>query len=206
MGSEIKESDIKRFTQFSNINSYTCSNQEELTDKVSEALIAGNIIGWIQGKAEFGPRALGNRSILADCRNKSIKQILNDRVKFREEFRPFAPIILHEKGEAYFNNYCYTPYMEKTLVFSNLEDTPGVVHEDNTGRVQSVTETNNPLFYNLLKDYYKKTQVPILLNTSFNVMGRPIVHDMEDAFGVFMGSGLDILVVGNTIFNKNDVA
>lgn len=206
LGSEIIESDIKRFTQFSNINSYTCSNQEELTDKVSEALIAGNIIGWIQGKAEFGPRALGNRSILADCRNKSIKQILNDRVKFREEFRPFAPIILHEKGEAYFNNYSYTPYMEKTLVFSNLEDTPGVVHEDNTGRVQSVTETNNPLFYNLLKDYYKKTQVPILLNTSFNVMGRPIVHDMEDAFGVFMGSGLDILVVGNTIFNKNDVA
>ena len=118
LGSEIKESDIKRFTQFSNINSYTCSNQEELTEKVSDALIAGNIIGWIQGKAEFGPRALGNRSILADCRNKSIKQILNDRVKFREEFRPFAPIILHEKGEAYFNNYSYTPYMEKTLVFS----------------------------------------------------------------------------------------
>ncbi len=204
LGSVIKEQDVKRFIQFSGIRTHTCNSQFELTDKVADALVEGKIIGWIQGRAEFGPRSLGNRSIIADCRNKSIKQRLNERVKFREEFRPFAPSILHEKGEEYFNNYSYTPYMEKTLLFKNLTDTPGVVHEDNTGRLQSVTAENNPLFYKLLFSYYQKTNIPIILNTSFNVMGRPIIHDMEDAFGVFMGSGLDMLVVGNTIFNKKD--
>jgi carbamoyltransferase len=202
LGTEVSEEDLSRFTQHANISSYTCSSNHELADKVSDELKAGKITGWIQGKAEFGPRALGNRSILADCRDKNIKQRLNEQVKFREDFRPFAPAILHEEGSRYFLNYSYTPYMEKTLTFKNLTDTPGVIHADKTGRVQSVTEQNNPLFYQLLKAYYLKTNVPVILNTSFNVMGRPVVHDMEDAFGVFMGSGMDVLVIGRTIFKK----
>jgi carbamoyltransferase len=195
---------LQKFKDFSHLPNYTCANSDELTDKISDELISGKIIGWIQGRAEFGPRSLGNRSILADPRNPKIQEILNEKVKFREAFRPFAPAILDEKGTEYFFDYHYTPYMEKTFVFKDNQSAPGVVHQDNTGRVQSVTSTNHPLFHQLISDFYKKTNVPILLNTSLNVMGKPIVHDMEDAFGVFMGSGLDLLVVGNTIFTKHD--
>lgn len=202
LGSEISIAQVERFVKHSATKTQKCQSKSELTDIVSNELISGKIIGWIQGRAEFGPRALGNRSILADARSVEVKDKLNNLVKFREEFRPFAPSILHEHGAEYFYNYSSTPYMEKTLLFKKEIDTPGVIHKDKTGRLQSLTKDNNPLFYELINNYYKKTNVPIILNTSFNVMGRPIIHDMEDAFGVFMGSGMDMLVVGNYIFRK----
>jgi carbamoyltransferase len=157
----------------------------------------------VQGKAEFGPRSLGHRSILADPRDPGMKDKINALVKFREEFRPFAPSILHEFGNDFFEDYAYSPYMERTFKFSNKTAAPAVVHFDGSGRLQSVTKELNGRFYALISKFYQKTNVPILLNTSFNVMGRPIIHDVEDAIGVFWGSGLDVLVLGNTVIVKD---
>jgi carbamoyltransferase len=167
-------------------------------------LSQGKIVGWVQGRAEFGPRALGNRSILADPRSHTIKDQINSRVKFREEFRPFAPSILHEFGHQYFEDYQESPYMERTLRFrrSVLERVPGVVHVDHTGRLQTVKKEWNERYYNLLDECYKLTGVPILSNTSFNIMGKPIIHTLEDAVAVFYTSGLDALVIDNLLIEK----
>ncbi len=175
---------------------------DQLADAVATELAGGAIVGWMQGRAEFGSRALGNRSILADPRPSGIRDRLNASVKFREEFRPFAPSILHEFGPEYFENYTASPYMERTLRWRAGRAPAGVHHADGTGRLQSVTRDANPLFHTLLSAFHRKTGLPILLNTSFNVMGRPMVHDVEDALGVFYTSDLDLLVIGNTVFRK----
>jgi len=167
-------------------------------------LAAGKIVGWVQGRAEFGPRALGNRSILADPRDPKMKDWINARVKFREEFRPFAPSILHEHGPEYFQNYQEAPYMERTLVFRPevRSRVPAVVHVDGTGRLQTVKREHNPRFHALICAFHELTGVPILLNTSFNVMGKPIIHSVEDALAVFFTSGLDALVIDDKVFLK----
>jgi carbamoyltransferase len=179
--------------------------EEDLIEATARALAEGKIVGWAQGRAEFGPRALGNRSILADPRRVGVKERINAEVKFREEFRPFAPSILHEYGDAYFENYQFSPYMERTLKFKDAmrEKVPGVVHVDGTGRLQSVTAKINPRYYKLIKAFNAITGIPVLLNTSFNVMGKPIVHSVEDAAAVFQTSGLDLLVIDNTVFWKD---
>ena len=163
----------------------------------ARALAAGKIIGWVQGRAEFGPRALGNRSILADARRPDIKDQINSRVKFREEFRPFAPAILDEHGPAYFENYQEAPYMERTLRFREemLDKVPGVVHVNQTGRLQTVRRDWNERFHGLVQEFYDLTGVPLVLNTSFNVMGKPIVHSVEDALAVLHTTGLDAVVL-----------
>jgi len=134
-----------------------------------------------------------------------VKERINAEVKFREEFRPFAPSILHEYGDEYFEHYQFSPYMERTLRFkeSVKAKVPGVVHVDGTGRLQSVTRKINPRYYNLIKAFHDITGVPVVLNTSFNVMGKPIIHSVEDAVGVFQTSGLDLLVIENTVFVKD---
>ena len=205
LGSEIKNSALAKLTEYCSMVPHTLDD-ENLFKVVAKALADGKIVGWVQGKAEFGPRALGNRSILADPRFKEVKDRINATVKFREEFRPFAPSILHECGESYFENYQYTPYMERTLTFkeSVQEKVLGVVHEDGTGRLQSVTKNLNLRYYNLIKAFYDLTDVPVLLNTSFNVMGKPIVHSVEDAVAVFQTSGLDLLVINNVVFFKDN--
>jgi carbamoyltransferase len=172
--------------------------------RAAELLAEGKIIGWIQGAAEFGPRALGNRSILADPRSADVKAIINERVKFREEFRPFAPPILAEHGDAYFEAYAPSPYMERTLRFR--EDArarvPGVVHEDGTGRLQTVGTDWNPRYRALIEHFHAITGVPLVLNTSFNVMGKPIAHSVEDALAVFFTSGLDALFLEDLLIEK----
>ncbi|MEO5342616.1 MAG: nodulation protein nolNO [Gammaproteobacteria bacterium SHHR-1] len=176
----------------------------EVSYIAAERLAEGKIIGWMQGRAEFGPRALGNRSILADPRSAEVKERINDQVKFREAFRPFAPSILHEHGAEYFEGYQETPYMERTLRFraSVRDKVPGVVHVDGTGRLQSVTRAWNPRYYDLIAAFYEITGIPLVLNTSFNVMGKPIIHSLEDALAVFYTSGLDLLIIGDTIIEK----
>lgn len=177
-----------------------------LYERVATLLSEGKIIGWVQGRAEFGPRSLGNRSILADPRSVDMKDALNSRVKFREEFRPFAPSILHEHGHEYFENYQVSPYMERTLKFKEAvwDKVPAVVHEDKTGRAQSVTREANEKYYDLISAFNDITGVPILINTSFNVMGKPIIHTVEDALSVFFTSGLDVLVIEDMVFEKDD--
>jgi carbamoyltransferase len=178
--------------------------EDRLCEETAHLLADGKLVAWVQGRAEFGPRALGNRSILADPRNPGMKDQINARVKFREEYRPFAPSILPEYGADYFEDYRESPYMERALKFRGevVERVPAVVHVDRTGRLQTVRREWNPRFHRLLEAFHAHTGVPLLLNTSFNVMGKPIVHAVEDAIGVFMTSGLDALVIGDHLFRK----
>ena len=201
LGSELSESSIKRVSQLGRFPA-TIYGEDELIETIAQELAEGKLIGWVQGRAEFGPRALGNRSILADPRHVGVKDKINSLIKFREEFRPFAPSVLHEMGPSCFQGYQYTPYMDRTLKFADLAAAPGVVHIDGAGRLQSVTKELNPLYHALIKRFHELTDVPMLLNTSFNVMGRPIIHDVEDAIGVFLTSGMDTLVLSNHVFRK----
>ncbi|HEY5795782.1 MAG TPA: carbamoyltransferase C-terminal domain-containing protein [Bosea sp. (in: a-proteobacteria)] len=177
-------------------------------DKVAPAtatlLAQGKLVGWVQGRAEFGPRALGNRSILADPRPVDAKAILNAKVKYREAFRPFAPSILADHAPDWFENYQDAPYMERTLVWKDAvrERVPAVVHEDATGRLQSVTENRNPRYHALISAFHDLTGVPLILNTSFNIMGKPILHRAEEAILMFYTSGLDALVVEDWLLVK----
>ncbi len=177
---------------------------ETAPERAAALLASGKIIGWIQGRAEFGPRALGNRSILADPRSATIKDEINSRVKFRERFRPFAPAILHEAGEDYFEDYQESPYMERALRFRPdvVERIPGVVHADGTGRLQTVKEEWNESFYRLIRHFRDLTGIPLVLNTSYNVMGKPIAHSVEDVLAVFYSTGLDAVFIDGVLIEK----
>jgi carbamoyltransferase len=204
LGSTIEPESVRRILSFGGTRYREAENDEALCSEVAEMLAAGRIVGWVQGCAEYGPRALGNRSILADPRSPHMKQRINDRVKFRETYRPLAPSILHEFGSEYFEDYQESPYMERALVFRGevRERVPAVVHVDGTGRLQTVKRAWNPLFHALIQAFHWRTGVPLLLNTSFNVMGKPIIHSAEDAITVFYTSGLESLVIGRFILEK----
>ncbi|MEH1901400.1 MAG: carbamoyltransferase C-terminal domain-containing protein [Nostoc sp.] len=172
--------------------------------KAAALLAEGKIIGWMQGKAEFGPRALGNRSILTDPRPHDMMDKINSRIKFRERFRPLAPSILHEFGNEYFEDYQESPYMDKTLKFKHavLHKVPAVVHINETGRLQTVKKEWSEKYYNLINEFYQLTGIPLILNTSFNIMGKPIIHSVEDAIAVFYTTGLDVLVIEDYLIEK----
>jgi carbamoyltransferase len=177
---------------------------ETIAAEAASVLAAGRLLGWVQGRAEFGPRALGNRSILADPRDPGMKDRINGLVKFREEYRPFAPSVLEGHGEGYFLDHQDSPYMERTLRFrpEAALRVPAVVHVDGTGRLQTVKREWNPRFWELIEAFRGLTGVPLVLNTSFNVMGKPIVHSVEDAVAVFMTTGLDVLVIEDLMLTK----
>jgi len=177
---------------------------DEIAPTAAKLLTEGKLVGWVQGRAEFGPRALGNRSILADPRPADAKDTLNAKVKYREAFRPFAPSILAEHGPAWFEDYQDAPYMERTLVWKDAvrHHVPAVVHADGTGRLQSVTADRNPRYHALIAAFHAMTGVPVVLNTSFNIMGKPILHTAEDAILMFYTSGLDALVIDDWLLVK----
>ena len=177
---------------------------DEVVAETAKLLAAGKIIGWVQGRAEFGPRALGNRSILADPRPADAKDMLNAKVKLREPFRPFAPSILAEHGPDWFEDFQASPYMERTLRFrpEKRAQVPAVVHVDGTGRLQTVTAQANPRFRALIEAFHALTGVPIVLNTSFNIMGKPILHSAEDALTMFYTTGLDAVVIEDWLLTK----
>tara|TARA_X000000950_G_C13909288_1_gene658299 strand:- start:601 stop:2301 length:1701 start_codon:yes stop_codon:yes gene_type:complete len=184
-----------KFKKLSKMHSY-------IADKISK----GYLIGWFQDRMEFTHRALGNRSILADPRNKDTQNIINKAVKYRESFRPFAPAVLGEKAHEIFDikKGKKIEFMEKAVMVKNnwKKKIPAVTHIDGTARVQTVFKNYNPKFYNLIKEFYKLTSVPILVNTSFNLNGEPIVENPSDAIRTFHTCGLDILVLGNYIIEK----
>ncbi|MCW7538513.1 carbamoyltransferase [Aquabacterium sp. A7-Y] len=204
LGSRLSTDMLDKLLRYGGLEPIKTGGGPELYTQVAEELSKGRIVAWVQGRAEFGPRALGNRSILADPRRRDVKELINAKVKFREEFRPFAPSILAEHGDEYFENYRDTPYMERALRFrpEQAARVPGVVHVDGTGRLQSVKRELNEKYYELIKAFHGLTGVPILLNTSFNVMGKPIAHSVEDAIAIFLTSGIDLLVLDNYIFKK----
>lgn len=203
LGSKVSNNTLQRLLEHGNVFK-THHLPNTICEKTAELLSKGLIVGWVQGEAEFGPRALGNRSILADPRDSSMKDKINERVKFREEFRPFAPAILHEYGAEYFENYQPSRYMERTLRFKQAvrEKVPAVVHVDGTGRLQTVKSEWNKKFYDLIDSFNRITKIPILLNTSFNIMGKPIIHTVEDAVSVFLTTGIDALVIEDYLFLK----
>ena len=180
--------------------------EKNISQVASQELVNGKLVGWFQGGMEFGQRALGNRSILADPRNKNSKVRVNQAVKYRESFRPFAPAVIDKYAHQYFDlaKDEKIPFMEKVVMVKKEKRNivPAVVHKDFTARVQTVDNQTNKIFYNLINDFYKKTGVPILLNTSFNLNGEPIVCSPTDAIRTFYSCGLDILVMGNFIVYK----
>jgi len=171
----------------------------------AELVARGKILGWFQGRLEFGDRALGNRSILADPRDPSMKDRVNETVKYREPFRPFAPSILLEYLDDYFVNAVPTPFMEKVFPVrpAKRHVIPAVTHVDGTGRLQTVTREQNPVYWNLIEAFRELTGVPVVLNTSFNLKGEPVVCSPQDALRTFYSSGLDALIMGNTLITKD---
>ena len=180
--------------------------EKNISQIVSRELAKGKLIGWFQGRMEFGQRSLGNRSILADPRNKSSKDRVNQAVKYRESFRPFAPAVIDKYAHQYFKiaKNAQIPFMEKVVMVRKDKRSiiPAVVHKDFSARVQTVDNKTNKIFYDLIDDFYKRTGVPILLNTSFNLNGEPIVCSPTDAIRTFYSCGLDILVMDNFIVYK----
>lgn len=175
---------------------------DEIAISIAKDLENGLIIGNFQGKSEFGPRALGHRSILMDPRKKENKDILNKKVKFRESFRPFAPAILEEYFDEYFNEKVKNPFMLVVSQIKKPDIIPAVTHIDNTGRVQSVSQSDSPYFYKIIDEFYRLTNVPVLLNTSFNVSGEPIVETPSDAINCFLSTNIDCLYIENYKLKK----
>lgn len=203
LGAEMSEETTTHFLRYSKLPGLM-RDPAGICKRAATLLAEGKIIGWVQGRAEFGPRALGNRSILADPRSPQTKDEINGRVKFREEFRPFAPSILAEFGPEYFENYQESPYMERTLTWRDevRHKVPAVVHVNGSGRLQSVKEAWNPRYYQLIQAFFEITGIPLILNTSFNIMGKPIIHTVEDALAVFYTTGLDALILDDILIEK----
>jgi carbamoyltransferase len=203
LGSSISRDRLDHFIQHGNVE-HLRYLPKTICQETAKLLAQGKLVAWVQGRAEFGPRALGNRSLLAAPYPAGMKDKINAVVKFREGFRPFAPSILHEFGHHYFEHYQESPYMERTLTFRDevIDKIPAVVHVNQTGRLQTVKKEWNPRFYTLIKSFYDLVKIPLLLNTSFNVMGKPIVHSIEDAVGMFYTTGIDVLVIGDYLIEK----
>lgn len=203
INNEDLQADIEHYIKANRIVSYRFKSDKEMFEKVSNLLADNKVIGWFQDKMEFGPRALGNRSILMNPQNKDAKNILNLKIKLRESYRPFAPAIMEEYLHDWFEDAHASPYMN--FVFTIKKDKrkiiPAVCHEDNTGRVQTVSKLNNQKFYNLIYAFYLITGIPILLNTSFNE-NEPIVYTARDAVQTFLKTKLDFLIVQDRLINR----
>jgi carbamoyltransferase len=201
-GAKFSNDEIEATLQSQNIE-YTKYSDEELYDVASDRLIKGGVIGWFNGRAEFGPRALGARSILADPRRNDAKELLNSKIKRRESFRPFAPSILKEYVSEYFEVDDIVPFMEKVFPIRKEKQAliPAVTHADGSGRLQSVDAAISPAYHKLISAFYKKSGVPILLNTSFNE-NEPIVNTPQEALDCFLRTSMDMLVMENIIIER----
>jgi carbamoyltransferase len=225
LGPEYAQDDIER--RLSAVGAkFTTVSDDEAIEATASSLAAGEAVGWMQGRMEFGPRALGARSVLGDPRSPSMQKTLNLRVKYRESFRPFAPAVLREDVADWFELDADSPYMllvadvraERRRAMTEAEkalfgidklniarsDIPAVTHIDYSARVQTVHADTNPRFHKLIERFKAKTGCPVLVNTSFNVRGEPIVCTPEDAFRCFMGSEIEFLIVGNCLLRKGD--
>jgi len=225
LGSEFTQKEIEEELKSIGAN-FKNVNYMDLIDQTSDHLTKEKAIGWFQGRMEFGPRALGGRSILGDPRSDKMQKNLNLKVKYRESFRPFAPSILKEELSNWFDINTDSPYM---LLVANIKQNqkidmtqeqkelfgidklnikrskiPSVTHVDYSARIQTVDQKTNKKYYDLITKFKEKTGCPVIINTSFNVRGEPIVNTPTDAFNCFMGTELDFLVIGNCILDKND--
>jgi len=202
VGPSFSNKQITKYLDSENIP-YKSFDRESLLKKTAQLIADGNVVGWYQGKMEWGPRALGNRSILADPRRADMKDILNAKIKHRESFRPFAPSILEEYAGEYFEIDVPSPYMSMVVPVKKPEQIPAVTHVDGTGRLQTVSKNTNLLYYDLIHEFYKITDVPVIINTSMNVMGEPIVNTPEEAFEMMLKTDMDCIILGNNIIFAN---
>lgn len=204
-GKQFNKQYVRSFLRRANVP-YTPMPRKKLITYIAKKLSEGKVIGLFEGRAEFGPRALGHRSILADPRDKTMKDIVNSKIKFREEFRPFAPMVLEEHVSNYFGNtdQYLSRYMLGTFQATPvaIKKAPAVVHVDGSSRIQIIHKNYPGIIRNVLEQFNNKTGVPILLNTSFNVKGEPIVNSPKDAYHTFVNSGLDILVLESCVVEK----
>jgi carbamoyltransferase len=185
---------------------------DQLIEELVDDLTRERVIGWFQGRFEWGPRALGNRSILADPRHMAMKEVVNTKIKFREPFRPFAPAILEEHAQEYFCTPNLTEnYLARYMLLVSPVDpekqasTQATTHIGGTGRLQTVRRSWNQRYYDLIRGFGQATGVPVLLNTSFNLRGEPIVNTPQNAFNTFVGSDIDVLVLGNFVLRKEEM-
>ena len=225
LGPAFDEEYIERFLKKENVQ-YKKLSARETADKVSGLIMEGKVIGWFQGRMEFGPRALGARSIIGDARSSEMQSKMNLKIKYRESFRPFAPTVLKEKACDWFDIDKESPYMllvapvkeekriapldsnEKKQGFDKLKMTrsliPAVTHVDYSARIQTIKREDNPLYYDVINEFYQKTGCPVIINTSFNVRGEPLVCTPEDAFKCFMRTEMDYLIMGPFLLDKRE--
>lgn len=223
LGPSFSDDMIKTFLEENGVV-YKRLDTDELLEEVTDLILQKKVIGWFQGRMEFGPRALGSRSIIADPRSSQMQSVLNLKIKFRESFRPFAPSVLEECVSDYFEMNVKSPYMllvypvrksrlkqlsEQEKNLSGLEklkvvrsEIPAVTHVDCSARVQTVSQKDNPLYYQLIRRFYKKSNCPLIINTSFNIRGEPIVCTPEDAYRCFMRTNMDYLIMGHYLLDK----
>jgi carbamoyltransferase len=208
-GQEHAAAAVEGFLRAGNIPYERLEHEDELVARVVDRLTEGKVVGWSQGRFEWGPRALGHRSILADPRQADMKDIVNTKIKFREPFRPFAPSALVERAEEYFalpDAARHYPARFMLYVVDVKEDkralVPAITHVDGTGRLQTVRRDTNPRYHRLISTFAEATGVPMVLNTSFNLRGEPIVNTPAEAFNTFMQSGMDVLVLGDYVVDK----
>ncbi|MCR4324739.1 MAG: carbamoyltransferase [Candidatus Curtissbacteria bacterium] len=211
-GADFTDSQIEKFLRKKRIKFKKITSEEKLTDFLASSIVDGKVIGLYHGRAEWGPRALGARSIMADPRRDEMKDIVNTKIKFREPYRPFAPVVLAEKAKDYFElGDLEHEYLTRFMlgVFPVKKDKrkviPAITHVDGSGRLQIISEKQNARYYNIIKKFGKKTGVYVLMNTSFNLKGEPIVNSPENAFNTFSKSGLDILALEKYIVLKEDL-
>lgn len=224
LGPEFSDIDVELDVKKYNAVFERFENFEELSKTVAGLLAEGNVIGWVQGRMEFGPRALGNRSIIGDARNEEMQKKLNLKIKYRESFRPFAPSVLAEDVSAYFEMEGHSPYMLlvqpvkqsrrlplpsnysslplKEKLYYKRSDLPSITHIDFSARIQTIHKETNPRYWTLINEFKKLTGYGVIVNTSFNVRGEPIVCTPEDAYKCLMRTEMDYLVIGNYLFNK----
>ena len=225
LGPEFKKVTIESFFK-NNECSYKTLTDEELPNKIADLIADKKVIGWFQGRMEFGPRALGSRTIIGDARSSDMQKTMNLKIKFRESFRPFAPSIRAENVSDYFEIDRESPYMlmvanvkkERQVAMSEEENSyfgleklsvvrseiPAVTHVDYSARIQSVNEQTNPLFHQMLTKFNEKYGCPVIVNSSFNVRGEPIVCTPKDAYLCFMRTGMDFLIIGNYLLDKTE--
>ena len=207
-GKEYSENEIKEFLDSNNISYEYFSDDDKLKDRIVDDLVDGKVVGLFQGRFEWGPRALGNRSILADPRSEEMKDIVNTKIKFREPFRPFAPVILEEKTSDFFYGddiakQFTARYMLLVMPLKESKaETINAVNHMGTGRLQTIREEWNPRYYQIVKRFGEATGVPVLLNTSFNLRGEPIVNTPANAYNTFSKSGIDVLMLENFMIRK----
>lgn len=204
LGPQYSTEEIESFMKKVGAN-YRKLDRKALVSETAKLIAEQNVVGWFQGRMEFGPRALGNRSILADARNPENQSRVNLKIKFRESFRPFAPSVLEDRCEEYFELDRNSPYMLLTaLVRDDHRVIPSVTHVDGSARIQTVSREDNPLYYELIEEFGRQTGVPVIINTSFNVRGEPIVCAPEDAYRCFMRTGMDFLVMDSFLLDKRE--